>query len=203
MDDATPFSARIVERLRSPQFADVAEKYLMVEAADEIERLRRERAELLKERSQTEMQKMIDYWGRRTEKAEAEIERLRRELELEVNRNMPQISDADPSHPADLAEIERLRAENIDWSRQNLQNVRNDVNRDVNKAMADEIERLRKVTLSDNDLYYLRSIKRQLDEVKEALADTTAFSLGGMALADNLDWLDCFILGARTNRCGG
>jgi hypothetical protein len=72
MDDATPVSARIVERLRSPQFADVAEKYLMVEAADEIE---------------------------------------------------------------------RLRAENIDWSRQNLQNVRNDVNRDVNKAMADEIER--------------------------------------------------------------
>ena len=47
--------------------------------------------------------------------------------------------------------------------------------------------------LSDNDLYYLRSIKRQLDEVKEALADTAAFSLGGMALADNLDWLDCFI----------
>ena len=49
------------------------------------------------------------------------------------------------------------------------------------------------VTLSDNDLYYLRSIKRQLDEVKEALADTAAFSLGGMAFADNLDWLDCFI----------
>ena len=40
-------------------------------------------------------------------------------------------------------EIERLRADNIDWARQNLQNVRNEVNRDVNKAMADEIERLR------------------------------------------------------------
>lgn len=49
------------------------------------------------------------------------------------------------------------------------------------------------VTLSDNDLYYLRSIKRQLDEVKEALPDTAAFSLGGTAFADNLDWLDCFI----------
>ena len=54
-------------------------------------------------------------------------------------------------------------------------------------------EERKMVTLSDNDLYYLRSIKRQLDEVKEALADTAAFSLGSMALADNLDWLDCFI----------
>jgi hypothetical protein len=33
-------SKDIVERLRSPEFADVAEKYLMVEAADEIEKLR-------------------------------------------------------------------------------------------------------------------------------------------------------------------
>jgi len=30
----------LVKRLRSPEFADVAEKYLMVEAAAEIERLR-------------------------------------------------------------------------------------------------------------------------------------------------------------------
>jgi hypothetical protein len=30
----------IVERLHSPEFADVAEKYLMLEAADEIARLR-------------------------------------------------------------------------------------------------------------------------------------------------------------------
>ncbi len=30
----------IIERLRSPEFADVAEKYLMIEAAAEIERLR-------------------------------------------------------------------------------------------------------------------------------------------------------------------
>ena len=47
--------------------------------------------------------------------------------------------------------------------------------------------------MTENDLYYLRSIHRQLAELKEALADTKSFSLGGMALADNLDWLDCFI----------
>lgn len=47
--------------------------------------------------------------------------------------------------------------------------------------------------LTENDLYYLRSIYRQLKEVHEALADTAAFSTGGLACADNLDWLDCFI----------
>lgn len=31
----------IVERLRSPEFADVAAKYLMAEAAEEIEKMRR------------------------------------------------------------------------------------------------------------------------------------------------------------------
>lgn len=46
------------------------------------------------------------------------------------------------------------------------------------------------VMLTEHDLYYLRSIQRQLSEMKEALAD---FSLGGLALADNLEWLDCFI----------
>lgn len=55
----------IVERLRSPKFADVAEKYLMREAADEIERLQRE----------------CERWARSAEKimAEAgdEIERMR------------------------------------------------------------------------------------------------------------------------------
>jgi len=49
------------------------------------------------------------------------------------------------------------------------------------------------VTLSDNDLYYLRSIHRQMAEFKEMLADTAQFTLAGMAYADNLDWLDCFI----------
>ena len=44
----------IVERLRSPEFADVAAKYLMAEAADEIEMLRRveiEAAEWVEERT--------------------------------------------------------------------------------------------------------------------------------------------------------
>jgi hypothetical protein len=31
----------IVDRLRSPEFADVAAKYLMAEAAEEIEKMRR------------------------------------------------------------------------------------------------------------------------------------------------------------------
>jgi len=35
-----PERPTIGERLRSPEFADVAEKYLMIEAAAEIERLR-------------------------------------------------------------------------------------------------------------------------------------------------------------------
>ena len=53
------------------------------------------------------------------------------------------MSEPDSDALAAIAEIARLRADNIDWARQNLQNVRNEVNRDVNKAMADEIERLR------------------------------------------------------------
>ena len=51
------------------------------EAADEIERLRLEKTELLKKRNTEEMQRMIDYWGKRTEKAEAEVKRLRTENE--------------------------------------------------------------------------------------------------------------------------
>jgi hypothetical protein len=44
--------------------------------------------------------------------------------------------------------------------------------------------------LTDNDLHYLRSILGHLREVRSI---ATAFSLGGEALADNIDWLDCFI----------
>lgn len=47
--------------------------------------------------------------------------------------------------------------------------------------------------MTENDLYYLRAIKRRLDEFKDALADTAAFSLGGQAFADEINWLDCFI----------
>lgn len=48
-------------------------------------------------------------------------------------------------------------------------------------------------TVTESDLYYLRSILRQLTTVKESLADIESFSLGGLAFADNVDWLDCFI----------
>lgn len=44
--------------------------------------------------------------------------------------------------------------------------------------------------LSDNDLYYLRSILRHLREFRGLVSGP---SLGGEALADNIDWLDCFI----------
>jgi hypothetical protein len=48
--------------------------------------------------------------------------------------------------------------------------------------------------LPERDLYYLRSIKRNLDELHE-LAGRLTFqpSIGGEVLADNRDWLDCFI----------
>ncbi len=89
----------IVKRLRNTyEWVGFPAVPLCVEAADEIERLRsladdmgrtniedqkeidRQRAEktdLLKKRNENEMQKMIDYWGKRAEKAEADLE-LRR-----------------------------------------------------------------------------------------------------------------------------
>lgn len=47
--------------------------------------------------------------------------------------------------------------------------------------------------MTENDLHYLRSILRHLRQVQSAMADAARFSLGGEALADNIDWLDCFI----------
>ena len=44
--------------------------------------------------------------------------------------------------------------------------------------------------LTDNDLFYLRSILRHLREVRRIVEGA---SLGGEVLADNIDWLDCFI----------
>lgn len=43
----------------------------------------------------------------------------------------------------------------------------------------------------DNTLYYLRSILRQLQSVRGMIDHGP--SLGGEVLADNIDWLDCFI----------
>jgi len=48
---------------------------------------------------------------------------------------------------------------------------------------------------SDNDLYYLRAIKRRLDEFQSCFDEVEAHipSLGSEAFADERDWLDCFL----------
>ena len=50
--------------------------------------------------------------------------------------------------------------------------------------------------VTDDELYYLRSIKRQLGELQSLTDDVMADfgpSIGSEVLADNLNWLDCFI----------
>ena len=47
--------------------------------------------------------------------------------------------------------------------------------------------------MSDNDLYYLRAIRRRLLEFRSVIPDDVFPSLGSEALADEIDWLDCFI----------
>lgn len=49
------------------------------------------------------------------------------------------------------------------------------------------------MTLTDNDLYYLRTIGRRLVEYRKSLGDVDGLSLGILALADEIEWLDCFI----------
>lgn len=45
------------------------------------------------------------------------------------------------------------------------------------------------------DLYYLRSIKRNLDELRGLInASPTIYGLADVTLDDNRDWLDCFIV---------
>ena len=48
--------------------------------------------------------------------------------------------------------------------------------------------------LTDNDLHHLRSILGTLREVRQ-MADMANLgaTLGVQVLADNMDWLDCFI----------
>lgn len=53
-----------------------------------------------------------------------------------------------------------------------------------------ENARLKGAALTDQDIYYLRSIYRQLRQVMLSSDD---LSLGGEVLADNVNWLDCFI----------
>lgn len=45
--------------------------------------------------------------------------------------------------------------------------------------------------MNENDLHYLKSILRHLREVRSSLEFGP--TLGGEILADNIDWLDCFI----------
>jgi hypothetical protein len=47
--------------------------------------------------------------------------------------------------------------------------------------------------MTPNEIYYLETILRRLREFNEALADTASFSLSGIAFADEIDWLDCYI----------
>ena len=46
--------------------------------------------------------------------------------------------------------------------------------------------------MSESDLYYLRTILRRLRAFKQLISDD-GLSLGSEALADEIDWLDCFI----------
>ena len=46
---------------------------------------------------------------------------------------------------------------------------------------------------SEQTLHYLRTIYRRLQVIEEALPDELGLSLGGVALADERDWLDCHI----------
>jgi hypothetical protein len=52
------------------------------------------------------------------------------------------------------------------------------------------VPELRANMITESDLYYLRSILGNLREVRAVVEFA---SLGGEALADNVDWLDCFI----------
>lgn len=42
-------------------------------------------------------------------------------------------------------------------------------------------------------VYYLRCIHRRLQTIQEAMPDEKGLSLGNVALADEADWLDCYI----------
>jgi len=46
------------------------------------------------------------------------------------------------------------------------------------------------MTATEDDLHYLRSILRNLREFRSTLL---THNLGVEVLADNIDWLDCFI----------
>jgi hypothetical protein len=50
--------------------------------------------------------------------------------------------------------------------------------------------------VTEHDLFYLRSILRNLDELRQISMDqveVTGYGLANAVLEDNRDWLDCFI----------
>jgi len=48
--------------------------------------------------------------------------------------------------------------------------------------------------MTERDLYYLRSILGHLREVRASInRHAEGPTIGGEVLADNIDWLDCFI----------
>jgi hypothetical protein len=50
--------------------------------------------------------------------------------------------------------------------------------------------------VTESDLYYLRSILRNLDELRElsmTQVEAIGYGVANDALEDNRDWLDCFI----------
>jgi hypothetical protein len=54
-------------------------------------------------------------------------------------------------------------------------------------------------TMTDNDLFYLRSILRNLKEFRDY---ARPLSLSDEVLSDNIDWLDCFIDMEERHRSG-
>lgn len=45
----------------------------------------------------------------------------------------------------------------------------------------------------NNTIYYLRCIQRRVQLIQEALPEESGLSLGSEALADEANWLDCYI----------
>ncbi len=96
----------------------------ITELEAEVDRLRAEKTDLLKKRNENEMQKMIDYWGKRAEKAEADLDERRKvyygdiiimtgEIEQmcgEIERQQADIDKLLDERQGWLDEIERLKA---------------------------------------------------------------------------------------------
>jgi hypothetical protein len=47
--------------------------------------------------------------------------------------------------------------------------------------------------MSGSNVYYLESIKRQLEQLQDNRIEEASWSLQDEVLADNMNWLDCYI----------